>query len=159
MPVWVIELFGSQQLNQAFWLINGMVAPFWILMILFPYNKWIRWICHPFFVPALLGLFYLYLVYLLITVTGIPPLAGLEVRALRRFMDHPIVFLVIWAHYMTVDLFLGMAIYQHAVRRRITVPFELILSWLFGPAGLVAYMIRLLVVYRSIKVVRGLFGK
>ncbi len=143
MPVWVVELFGNQQLNRAFWLVNGSVAPFWILMMLIPDKKWVRRICHPFFVPALLSCFYLYLVYVLMTTTGVPPLAGLEVRAMRRFIDHPIVFLVIWAHYMTVDLFLGMTIYQHAARRRLWIPGELLLCWLFGPAGLVAYMIRL----------------
>ena len=157
MPLWVVELFGSKQLNQAFWLINGLVAPFWILMIVFPRYRWCRWVCQPFFVPVLLGLFYLYMVYLLITVTGVPPLAGLEVRALRRFMDHPIVFLVIWTHYMTLELFLGMVVYQHAVRRRIGVPFELLLAWLFGPAGLVAYTVRLLWVYRSPRVFREIF--
>lgn len=156
MPVWVIELFGNQQLNRAFWLINGTVAPFWILMILFPYNKWIRWICHPFFVPAVVGLLYLYLVYVLVTVTGVPPFAGLEVRALRDFIDHPIVFLVIWAHYMTVDLFLGMSLYQHAVRMRMRVPGELLLSWFFGPAGLVAYLLRLILTQRPARVFRGL---
>ncbi len=151
MPVWVVELFGNQQLNRAFWLINGMVAPFWVVMMLMPYNKWIRRICHPFFVPALLSLFYLYMIYILITTTGIPPLAGLEVRGIRKFIDHPIIFLVIWAHYMTVDLFLGMSIYQHASRKRLRIPVELLLCWLFGPAGLAAYMVRLAFHYGSVR--------
>jgi hypothetical protein len=143
MPVWMVELFGSAQLNRAFWMMNLAVTPFWLAMILFPGNELVRKLSHPFFVPALLGLVYLYAVYLLVTVTGIPPLAGLELKAMRNFVNHPLVFLVVWAHYLAVDLFLGMSIYRDAAARKIPVPVELVLCWIFGPLGLMAYVLRL----------------
>lgn len=143
MPVWVIEVFGNAQLNRAFWILNLMVLPFWVIMIAGIRQKWALRLCQPFFVPAVLGVVYLYAVYILMTVTGVPPLAGLEVKAMRNFIDHPLVFLVIWAHYLAVDLFLGMSIYQDAAKRNIRVPVELVLCWVLGPVGLLVYVIRL----------------
>lgn len=143
MPVWIIEFLGNAQLNRAFWILNLMVLPFWVVMIAGVRDRWALWLCHPFLVPAVLGLVYLYAVYILVTMTGVPPLAGLEVSAMRNFINHPLVFLVIWTHYLAVDLFLGMSIYQDAMRRRIRAPVELLLCWVLGPVGLLAYVIRL----------------
>jgi hypothetical protein len=143
MPVWVIELFGNAELNRAFWMMNFAVMPFWALMIFLPRQRWVQTLSNPFFVPVLFGLVYLYAIYLLVNITGVPPLAGLEVRAMRKFVDHPLVFLVVWAHYLAVDLFLGMTIFQDATRRKILVPLELLLCWVLGPLGLLAYVLRL----------------
>lgn len=143
MPVWLIELFGSAQLNRAFWTMNLMVLPFWTAMIMFPRHAWVQRISHPFFVPAVLGAIYVYAIYLLVTMTGVPPLAGLEVKAMRDFVNHPLVFLVVWAHYLAVDLFLGMVIYRDATKQKILVPVELLLCWVLGPLGLMAYVLRL----------------
>jgi hypothetical protein len=144
MPVWMVEVFGQSAINRAFWAMNAVAIPFWLFMILLPRQKWVQQVCNPFFIPVLLGLVYFYALYLLVTVTGVPPLSGLEVRALRNFINHPLVFLVIWAHYLTVDLFLGMTIFRDAARRKIIVPIELLLCWFMGPVGLVAYGARLL---------------
>lgn len=139
----MVEIFGSAQLNRAFLTMNLVVLPFWIAMILFPRNKLVWRISNPFFVPTVLGGIYVYAVYLLVTVTGVPPLAGLEMRAMRGFINHPLVFLVVWAHYLVVDLFLGMVIYRDAFKRKIRVPVELLLCWVFGPLGLIAYVGRM----------------
>jgi len=139
----MIELFGGAQISRAFWTMNLVVLPFWAAMIFFPRQRWVEWLCHPFLAPAVLGVVYLYVVYLLVTVTGVPPLSGLEVRALRDFVNHPLVFLVVWAHYLAVDLFLGMVLYRDACRRKMWIPIELILCWILGPVGLLAYVLRL----------------
>lgn len=145
MSIWLVETFGSQQLNHAFWMINGIVTPFWVLMIFLPDKNWVRTVCHPFFGPALMGGLHLYMIYILITTTGIPPLPGFEVRALRTFVNHPIVFLVVWTHYMSADLFLGAVLFQDSCRRRMRVPVELFLCWFLGPVGLCVYLARLCV--------------
>lgn len=145
MPVWIVELFGGVQINRAFLIMNALVMPFWMVMILRPRDRWAYRLSNPFLVPAVFGLVYVYALYLLVTVTGVPPLAGIEVGALRKFINHPLIFLVIWAHYLAVDLFLGMVLYRDATRRNMRVPGELILCWIFGPLGLVVYVARLLV--------------
>lgn len=139
----MVELFGNARLNQAFLWMNLMVVPFWLAMLLFPGHPLVRRFSHPLFVPAVLSLSYVYTIYMLITVTGVPPLAGFEMRAMRKFVNHPLVFMVVWSHYLVVDLFLGMVIYQDACKRQMRVPVELILCWLFGPLGLLAYALRL----------------
>lgn len=140
----MVEVFGSAQINRAFWTMNLLVMPFWLVMIFAPQSKWVRRLSHPYFVPVLFGFVYLYALYLLVTVTGVPPLVGMEMKAMRNFMDHPLVFLVVWAHYLAVDLFLGMSIYRDAAARNIRVPLELLLCWIFGPLGLIAYALRLI---------------
>jgi hypothetical protein len=139
----MVEVFGSAQLNRAFIAMNLVVLPFWVAMIVAPSNRWVWRMAHPFMVPAVFSLVYVYAVYLLVTVTGVPPLAGLEMKAMRSFINHPLVFLVVWAHYLAVDLFLGMSIYRDAAARKIRVPVELCLCWIFGPIGLLAYVGRL----------------
>lgn len=130
-------------MNRAFWTMNLLVMPFWLAMIFAPGSKVVRRVSHPFFVPVIFGLVYLYALHLLITVTGVPPLAGMEMKAMRSFVNHPLVFLVVWAHYLAVDLFLGMSIYRDASSRNLRIPVELLLCWILGPLGLVAYVLRL----------------
>lgn len=144
MPVWIVEVFGSAQLNRAFVAMILVVLPFCVAMIVAPSNRWVWRMSYPFMVPAAVSLIYVYAVYLLVTVTGVPPLAGLEMGALRRFVNHPLIFLVVWAHYLAIDLFVGMSIYRDAAARKIRVPVELILCWLLGPIGLLAYVGRLI---------------
>ena len=139
MPVWIVELFGNTQLNRAFWTLNLLVMPFWCAMIFVPHNRIVKKVCHPFGVPVLFSCVYFYVLYLLVTVTGVPPLVGFELKALRKFVNHPLVFLVVWTHYLSVDLFLGMTIYRDSIRREIRIPLELLLCWVFGPIGLLAY--------------------
>lgn len=140
----MVELFGRQEINRAFWLITASAAPFWLLMLLFPHQKWVGRICHPFFAPALLGFLYLYMLYVVETTTGLPSLVSLEARAMRQLVHHPLVFLVFWTHLTVLNLFLGMVIFQDARRRGWRAPVELLLSWLLGPPGLTAYGARLL---------------
>lgn len=122
---------------------NLVVAPFWLAMILLPQSAFVRRISHPFFAPALVGVVYLYAVYLLVTVTGVPRLAGLELKSVRLLVSHPLVFLAVWAHYLAINLFVGMSLFRHAVSRRIDARVELVLCWLVGPVGLMAYVLRL----------------
>ncbi len=145
MPVWLVELFGEAQINRAFLIMNALVMPFWLAMILRPRDRWVYRMANPFLVPVAFGLVYVYALYLLVTVTGVPPLAGVEVGALRSFINHPLIFLVIWAHYLAVDLFLGMTLFRDAARRNMRIPAELVLCWVFGPLGLVVYVVRLAV--------------
>ncbi|MCC5789838.1 MAG: DUF4281 domain-containing protein [Opitutales bacterium] len=143
MPVWVIEMFGRGDINQVFWLVFAAALPFWLMMLVFPHKTWVRRICHPFFVPPLLAVLYLYIVFEVVNTVGWPKFAGVEAHQVRRVFSHPLYFLVVWSRYMAMDLFAGMVIYQEAVRRKQQVPVELFFTWLMGPLGLLFYGIRL----------------
>jgi hypothetical protein len=142
MPAWLLDLFASRQLNQAFLLINLGAAPFWLALLFAPASPWTRRLVSPFAAPALLSLVYLYVVYLLLTRSGLPALPAGEIKSVRSFIVHPLVFLALWAHLTAVNLFVGAVISQEAVRLRMRVPLELLLCWLFAPAALCLFACR-----------------
>lgn len=143
MPVWMIELFGRQEINRAFWLISACSVPFWLLMLTMPHQKWVARICHPFFVPSLYGMLFVYMIYVLLDVTGVPTLRAWEARSVRQFIGHPLVFLVFWTQLTMAGLFIGMVIYQDARRRKWIAPVEIFLTWWLPPIGAAAYGLRL----------------
>ena len=142
MTVWLVEFFGSRELNVLFWIATASSAPFWLLMLLLPRSQATRWLCRLWLAPPLLGLFYLYLFYLANDVTGLPDLKGVEMRKVRRYWAHPILFIALWMHRLTMDLFMGIWIARFARHRAWNVRFELLLVWVAGPVGALAFAIR-----------------
>lgn len=139
---WVVETFGGADLNRAFLLVSFLPLPFWVLLIGFPDARITRALSHPLFVPSLLSPVWFFLVYVLFDTTGLPPLADFGFRSMKGFASHPIVFLVVWAHLQIFNLFTGMVIYREARRHGLRPSFELLLCWILGPCGLLAFALR-----------------
>jgi hypothetical protein len=112
------------------------------MLILLPDNRITRRLVSPFVLPALLGVVYLYFVYLLFTYG--PPTAPdrVSMREVRKFVIHPIAFLVLWSHLMITDLFVGMRLYEDARRKGMHIPVELFICWFLAPIALMIYAIR-----------------
>ena len=142
MNVWLVEFFGSRELNTLFWIATASSAPFWILMIACPQAAITRAVCRLWLAPPLLGLFYLYLLYLTNDITGIPKLQGVEMKNVRRFWAHPILFIALWMHRLAMDLFVGIWIARFARLQAWEVRIELLLVWLFGPIGAMVFAVR-----------------
>lgn len=142
MNIWLIEFFGNKELNTLFWIATGSSAPFWILMICFPRAVVTRAVCRLWLAPPLLGVLYLYLLYLANDLTGLPKLEGVEMKNVRRFWAHPILFIALWMHRLAMDLFVGIWISRFARFRTWEVRFELLLVWLFGPIGAMVFAVR-----------------
>lgn len=163
MPVFLVDLFGSRQLEQAFLLVTGMTVPVWLCLILAPNWRGTKLLGHPFFVPALLVLVWLYLLTQMMAVTGLPTVRSDQAvyHASRALARHPFIFLVAWAQIQIANLFVGCVIYQEGQRRGIGVPGELLMCAFFGPLGLLAWLLRLGVesVFRPKAVARGRWGK
>lgn len=144
MPAWLIDLFGSRQLNQTFWALTIAPLPVWIALVFFPQRTLARALAWPWLVPPLLGVAYLFLIWQAWQM-GPPRLpADAAARSARAFLFHPIVFLVLWAHLQMANLFVGVALLRDARRRRCAIPVELALCWLFAPVAVVGYTVRLL---------------
>lgn len=117
------------------------VLPGWLLLILLPRWRWTSRLVTAVLLPGLLGLLYLWLI---VSHWGTNPEGGydslVEVSAL--FAD-PWLLLAGWVHYLAFDLFIGAWEVRDAQREEIhhllVVPC-LVLTLLFGPAGLVAYL-------------------
>ena len=142
MSQWMLDTLGARQFNEAFWIISLIPGPVWIMLILLPDNRITRRLASPFVLPAVLGVVYLYFVYLLFTY-GLPTTPdNVTMKAVRRFVIHPLVFLVLWSHLMITDLFVGMRLYEDARRRNLHIPVELLICWFFAPVALMLYAVR-----------------
>ncbi|MDQ8180741.1 ABA4-like family protein [Pelagicoccus sp. SDUM812005] len=142
MAIWLVEYFGSRELNTLFWVATASSAPFWLLMLVWPRSRLTNTLCRLWLAPPLLGVFYLYLFYLAYDVTGLPRLEGVEMKNVRRFWAHPILFIALWMHRLTMDLFVGIWISRFARFRGWEVRFELVLVWLLGPIGTLFFAAR-----------------
>ena len=142
MSQWMLDNLGARQFNEAFWIISLIPGPVWIMLILLPDNRITRRLASPFVLPALLGVVYLYFVYLLFTYGPPQTPERASMREVRRFVIHPIAFLVLWSHLMITDLFVGMRLYEDARRRGFHIPAELFICWFLAPIALMIYGIR-----------------
>lgn len=142
MTVWLVEYFGNKELNTLFWIATASSAPFWMLMLFAPRSQATAVICRLWLAPPLLGVFYLYLFYLANDVTGLPRLDGVEMKSVRRFWAHPILFIALWMHRLAMDLFVGIWISRFARFRSWDVRIELLLVWLLGPIGVMVFAAR-----------------
>lgn len=142
MQVWLLEFFGSRELNTLFWLATASTAPFWLLMIGWPSSRVTRLVCRLWLAPPLLGVFYAYLLFLADDLTGLPRLQGVEMRNVRSYWAHPILFIALWMHRLVVDLFVGVWISRFGRAKAWEIRIELILVWLLGPIGMAVFAVR-----------------
>ncbi|MEO0794336.1 MAG: abscisic acid-deficient protein Aba4 family protein [Verrucomicrobiota bacterium] len=145
MPGWIIEWFASEALTQLFWIITLAGLPFWLMMIVFPRKPFTRKLCSPLLAPVVMTIGVLYLYWQLWDL-GIPDApTGINYSDQAAVATHPIVLLILWLKIQTLNLFLGESLFIDANKRKILIPVELILCWLFGPIGLLTYALRIAV--------------
>ena len=149
MPVWIVEFFGEARLNYLFWSITASTAPFWVLMIVFGRYRWVKNLCHPWLVPPLLGGIYIYCIFLVFTVTSTPEVPDATMKGVRAFWTHPFLFMALWTHRMIFDLFCGMMLSRQEEGQGIAGKLSLLLIWILGPIGLMAFAIRYWVLQES----------
>ena len=125
--------------DALFRILNMVTLASWLLLAVFPRRRWANTIV-PTAMPALLGVVYVVLIALSLPGSdgGFSSLAG--VRAL--FVD-PRGLLAGWTHYLAFDLFIGgwevRDAQQRGIPHLLVVP-ALVLTFLFGPAGLLLYL-------------------
>jgi len=135
MPVWMIESFGSRDLNHLFWLITLLPVPFWLAMLGAPRARLTARLANPWIVPGLFGLLTLALLYKLAEL-GIHAPEGVAYREAKSVLHHPLVFLTLWNTAQAMNLFAGMVIYNEGGR---STRLALLLTWLLGPVGVLTY--------------------
>ncbi len=148
MPVWIVELFGSTRLNNLFWLVTFSTTPFWIILIFFGNRKWAKKWIDPWVIPPVLVLIYLYCIYLLVDVTDIPNMPDATMKGVRGLWKQPFLFNALWAHRLIMDLFCGILMSRSEVCRGVWGRMILIVTWFFGPVGLLFFMIKRIVRFK-----------
>src|ERR1044071_9800820 len=116
-----------------------LVLPGWLLLIFLPRWKWSARLIAAVIIPALIGVVY---VYLIVTHFGQSEGGFGSLADVGRLFQNPHALLAGWIHYLAFDLFVGAWEVRDAqrvgVHHLLVVPC-LILTFLFGPVGLLLY--------------------
>ena len=134
---------------ETFAFVNLTVLPAWLMLVFMPRSRWTR-IVAAYAVPAALGI-----VYLTLLLMNKPPEgAGFaSIAQVERLFSSQWLLLAGWVHYLAFDLFIGAWEVRDATRLNIrhwlVVPC-LVLTFLIGPVGLLAYFIVRLAVVRKL---------
>jgi hypothetical protein len=146
MPIWLIELFGARDLDAAFLFIALMTAPFWIAMIAFPSAPYLRRMAQPWLLVPLFTVVLIVLLWKSYQSAVLPELVSTaSYDTARSFAQHPIAFLVLFCNLQIINLFMGVMIYQKAMRCGFRAPVELTLCWFLGALALIPFGIRLVI--------------
>lgn len=119
---------------------NISVIPAWLLLIIIPRSTITRKVVHSYLYPALLGVFYLFL--LVISWGGEGGMDTLENLKLSFQRDE--VLVLGWVHYLIFDLFIGAWISRDATAngiKHLSITPSLVLTLFVGPVGLLSYLI------------------
>jgi hypothetical protein len=125
--------------NQIFSVANGLALGAWLLLIVLPRQRWVSHVLAPVAMPAFFAL-----IYVAIIVTQWKGSAGgfSSLPDVATLFTQPWLLLAGWMHYLAFDLFVGSWEVRDARERGIphlaVVPC-LLLTFLFGPAGWLAY--------------------
>ena len=127
--------------EQLFSLCGTLVLPGWLLLIFLPRWKWTARLVCPVVIPLLLALVYLWLVA---TTFGRTPGGFGSLAEVALLFQNPRALLAGWIHYLAFDLFIGSWEVRDAQRvglHHLAVVPCLVLTFLFGPVGLLLYFI------------------
>jgi len=125
--------------EQLFSTLNLMTMAAWLPLVFLPRLRWTATVL-PVVVPSLLAVVYVALV----AATWAGSEGGFSSLAdVRALFDNPWMLVAGWTHYLAFDLFIGGWEVRDAQARGIphllVVP-ALLLTFLFGPAGLLLYL-------------------
>lgn len=119
---------------------NTAVLPGWLLLAILPRWKWTARLITAVIIPGLLALVYLYLV---LTEFGNTDGGFGSLAQVQQLFANPALLVAGWIHYLAFDLFIGSWEVRDAQRLGLShwlvIPC-LILTFLFGPIGLLLYL-------------------
>lgn len=138
--------------EQLFSLCSAAVLPGWLLLVLLPRWKWSARFVAACLLPLALALVYLFLVA---THFGRSEGGFGSLADVGRLFQNPHNLLAGWIHYLAFDLFVGAWEVRDA--QRLGIPHLLvipclILTFLFGPVGLLLYFVLRLALRRRLLV-------
>jgi hypothetical protein len=125
--------------ERLFSILNLITMAAWLTLVFLPRRRWATTVV-PVVMPALLAV-----VYVALVASTLPWKEGgfSSLAAVRALFDNPWALLAGWTHYLAFDLFIGGWEVRDAQRRGIphllVVP-ALVLTFLFGPGGLLLYL-------------------
>jgi hypothetical protein len=125
--------------EQFFSILNLIAVSGWLMLIILPRVRWTSTVV-PVVLPSVFAVVYVMLIAATLTRSegGFSSLASV-----RTLFDNPWLLLAGWTHYLAFDLFVGgwevRDAQRHGIPHLLVVP-ALVLTFLFGPAGLLLYL-------------------
>jgi hypothetical protein len=127
--------------QQLFSVANLVAMVGWVLLAVFPRRRWPAEVVSGWVIPALFAGLY---VAIIATTWGHSPGGFSSLSDVALLFSSPWLLLAGWVHYLAFDLLVGSWIVRDARRRGIAhllvLPL-LLLTFLFGPAGWLAYLL------------------
>ncbi len=127
--------------DQVFQICNSIAPLAWLLLIIFPRWKWTKIIILQGVLPLMLGLVYLTLIVLFFG-EGEGDFGSL--KGVMKLFESPWGVTAGWIHYLVFDLFVGSWEVSNSqklgIKHYLIIP-SLILTFLFGPIGLLLYFL------------------
>ena len=146
MSVWVIEIFAGKNLDSAYLFVALMTAPIWLVMLIRPKSKIVRFLAHPVTVIVGYSVICAWIVWRAYAVAAFPDLyTNGSVMSMRRILQHPILLLIIFCQYQILCLLIGAALFERANRLQQRIPIELLATWFLGVFGVLMYCLRSMV--------------
>ena len=131
-------------LENIFLFSNWGVIPFWLLLLLFPYSVFTRFLVHSILIPSLLGMAYIFVAYQIFLndnfLDGFGLYLGIE-NLYAVFSDENFL-LVFWLHFLSLSLFVGAWIARDSTRNsipKLLTTLSLIVTYFTGPLGIFLY--------------------
>ena len=125
--------------EQLFSILNLIAVAGWLTLVILPRVRWTSTVV-PIVLPSVFAVVYVILIAAMLTRSegGFSSLASV-----RTLFDNPWLLLAGWTHYLAFDLFVGgwevRDAQRHGIPHLLVVP-ALVLTFLFGPAGLLLYL-------------------
>lgn len=127
--------------DQIFQICNALASLGWLGLVLFGWKRWASSVAIAVFLPLLLAVIYS---ALLLTHWGGSSGNFNSLAGVAALFSNPWLLLAGWVHYLAFDLFVGSWEARDALAHQIphlaVVPC-LLLTFLFGPVGLLLYLI------------------
>jgi hypothetical protein len=126
--------------GQIFSICNYVVLPGWLLLVVAPRWRWTQRVA-ALALPLALAVVYLTLVIMHFRESG----GGFgSLAQVSKLFENPYMLLAGWIHYLAFDLFTGSWLVRDSDRLRIAHAYVvpcLLLTFLFGPVGLLAWFL------------------
>jgi len=126
--------------STLFQIANLFPMPIWLLWMIAPRSQAARVIARSTWPWAVLAALYAALMLYALSQQGFDPGAFGSLASVMRLFTHPWVALAGWVHYLCFDLFVGRWMLNDAPDAGHRLTPILLLTLLFGPAGLLCYL-------------------
>ena len=127
--------------DQLFSIVNAIALVAWTLLVALPRQRWVAGVATAFLVPAFFAVAY---IAIIVTQFGRSGGGFSTLQGVATLFSNPWLLLAGWTHYLAFDLFVGSWEVRDARDRGIphlaVVPC-LVLTFLFGPAGWLLYVV------------------